>query len=523
MKEVLEAIERHLGRSLSISELDYYQVIGLDLFCDDPVQIRKALQDATNRWMQSETGKYPDSAQIVGKLLKQAQAILLDPQKRVRYDAQLSKLRASQVEPVAVAAPNDISDRGLFPVADPMAPFVPDSQVRQAGKSGASCALLEQVLDPHTRLAELEQLFPTLAELDSEPQAAPDDVFLEQVDAPKSSTSRGASLAEQLRLKRRRKQALVGGGMILAALLLLGASVWAFINNQNRIANKEAYKPTRPIEPVAAASPTLPEVNKSVAKTDDDSTLPRRSRKDRKKEKSNEPVMSDLPSVQRQMDEDGSQNSMSPSTTPPATPPPATVPETSSEMPETTPSGTEAETPEWKKIMAAAREAIDRADFTTFEAEIAKGIETAQSPVGRNQAARLDQLGQLYRIATESFEESKRKARGTSSIKVGNTETSIVETTPEKLIVRVAGKNQTYTWDKLPFGIAAALTDLSLSNTEPTDLAARAVYFSLTPAYRESASKSELLKKRISDWFEKSLGKGKVRADLRQALTDSYE
>jgi hypothetical protein len=298
---------------------------------------------------------------------------------------------------------------------------------------------------------------------------------------------------------------------------LLGASVWAFINNQNRIADKETFKPTRPVESADARSPNLPEVNKNIAEADEERTKPTRPRKERRRESNKEPVMSDLPSVDRDPDETESSSSMSPPNSPPAE-----MPEATSEVPKPPPSAS-SETPEWKTIMTNARAAVDRADFSTFDAEIAKAIEMAQSPAGRDQAARLDQLGQLYEIATESFEEAKKKARGASSIKVGNTETSIVETTPEKLIIRVGGKNQTHPWDKLPFGIAAALTDLSLSNTEPTDLAARAVYFSLAPAYRESASKSELLKKRIGDWFEKSLGKGDVRADLRQALTDSYE
>ncbi|MCU0707154.1 MAG: hypothetical protein MUF23_02570 [Pirellula sp.] len=529
MKEVLEAIERHLGRSLTIPELDYYQVIGLELYCDDPKQIRNALQEATNRWMQSETGKFPDSAQIVGKLLKQAQAILLDPQKRERYNAQLSKLRTSQKEPASAAAQVGASDQYSFPDADPMAPFAPDPQAWQARLTEAPCALLEQVLDPQTRLLELEQLFPTLAEWDAPPQTTKHpEIFVKQNDAPKSSRTTGVSLAEQMRLNRRRKKMLVGGGMVLAALLLLGASVWAFINNQHRIANKEAFKPTRPAESLNGGAPMLPEVEKSPVKTDDENAEPMpptRPRRDRKREKNQEPVMSDLPSVPRDPVE-GEPPNNPPANTPLASTPTAMVPSTN--MPETPPetpppSASSSETAEWKKMMATARASIDRADFATFETEIAKAIESAQSPMGRDQAARLDQLGQLYKIATESFEEAKRKARGTSSLKVGNTETSIVETTPEKLIVRVAGKNQPYTWDKLPFGIAAALTDLSLSSTEPTDLAARAIYFSLAPAFRESAAKSDLLKKRIDDWFEKSLGKGQVRADLRQALTDSYE
>lgn len=178
---------------------------------------------------------------------------------------------------------------------------------------------------------------------------------------------------------------------------------------------------------------------------------------------------------------------------------------------------------EWKQQMATARKTLERADFETFEKEIARCVETAQSKLGRDQAARLDQLGQLYKIGTESFEEAKKKLKGTSSIRVGTTQFSIVESTTEKLVVRVSGKNQSHPWGKLPFGIAIALLDLTLDSEAPTDVATRAVFFSLAPQFQETAQKNELLKKRIAAWFEKSVGKDSIRADLPQALSDSFE
>ncbi|MFN9435824.1 MAG: hypothetical protein ACK6DC_12915 [Planctomycetota bacterium] len=64
---------------------------------------------------------------------------------------------------------------------------------------------------------------------------------------------------------------------------------------------------------------------------------------------------------------------------------------------------------------------------------------------------------------------------------------------------------------------------MSLDSQAPTDVAARAVFFSLAPQFREAAAKNELLKKRIAGWFEKTVGKDPIRKDLPQALTDSYE
>ena len=94
---------------------------------------------------------------------------------------------------------------------------------------------------------------------------------------------------------------------------------------------------------------------------------------------------------------------------------------------------------------------------------------------------------------------------------------NIVEVKENELIVRVQGKNERYPWDRLPPGIANAMAEFALSDSEPTDVAARAVYFSLSPA------KNDLFAKRVKEWFEKSVGKGSIRQDLVQALTDTYE
>jgi hypothetical protein len=62
-----------------------------------------------------------------------------------------------------------------------------------------------------------------------------------------------------------------------------------------------------------------------------------------------------------------------------------------------------------------------------------------------------------------------------------------------------------------------------LSESAPVDVAARAIYFSLTPFYQEEAKANTLITKRIDGWFERSAGKESVRADIKQFLTDTYE
>jgi hypothetical protein len=62
-----------------------------------------------------------------------------------------------------------------------------------------------------------------------------------------------------------------------------------------------------------------------------------------------------------------------------------------------------------------------------------------------------------------------------------------------------------------------AVSNFTLSETDPTDIAARAVYLSL------SQTQNAFQEKTIQSLWEKSLGKGSIRQDLPQALKDTYE
>ncbi len=582
MKEVLEAIERHLGRSLEIAQLDYYQVIGLDLYCDDPAEIKSALQNATNTWMQSSIGQHPQSAQTVGKLIKQAQTILLDPEKRTLYDRQLRKLRASQEKsqaskPVstgpAIQLPTSASpkpdedqpfDQGTlpatYPSGDPMAPFAWDTTDWIPDNSGPAAQLLLAVADVETRREEWRQLFPTLnafdlASSDEEPWSAPS---LKQSVAPKSHGQRpgtpvdAASLVNQMRRRRMRNRLLASSAMGAASLALLGFAAFTFLNNRSQLASQDRNaKPQR----VPGTGPLGDGPSGNGDSRDVDSTLvglapmPKPGEGPAGGDSNSKPrVLSDLPSVRRDEISAASKPSdpvemesrtesaaadmpptegMQPMAVDPTMAVTPAMDETS--KPASTDAEALPETPNgsqhaaWSKNMSQARAGLAQQDFDVWEREIASALKAAETSVEKVKASRLDQLGQLYKIYIEAFEEAKRKTRGASTIKVGTAELSIVESNAEKLVVRTQGKNQSFTWDKLPVGIAAALSDLALSDRDPVDVAARAVYFSFSPAYAESIKNNQIMQKRVQEWFDKSLGKGPVRADLQQALTDTYE
>jgi hypothetical protein len=597
MNEILAAIEKHLKRPLKASQLDYYQVIGLEPFCADKSAIESALKTALEQIRTSESSTPATqenssqaadptgSLQVVQKLLRQAQTILLDTSKKTAYDSQLAKLFESQKKQkelgknssVRTQATVGIVDRTsnkpsagtssptiapnaseLLPLGDPMLPFnaasiAPDSFAR------SNSALN---LTPEKRRAELSELFPSLMLMSIQPEpiqeqppawlvaadrkpsanastwANPNGSFADkdQQDAAKRNDTtptdtKRVDLVNQLRSRRRRRNLLAVGGMVLAALGLLGFASFRFLSNRQQVAQQDRNKPAeRPTD--NALGNALPGAKPSNPKPPDlniGATTKGRNRKG-----ANESPLPELPSVG--FSEPPVQ--MPPVQMPPdaaSTPEPApeTVPETPTEptpapttepTPAPTPEPAMAnETPEWKAGMAKAKEALVSRDPSKFEPLIAAMLDKATTKLGKDQTARLDQAGQLLKIYAESFEEAKIKAKGASSLKVGATEVSIVESTPEKLIIRAQGKNQSYEWDKLPFGIAAAICDLGLSDSAPVDIAARAIFFSIHPFYQEAAKSNNLVTKRIDGWFERSLGKESIRADLKQFLTDRYE
>lgn len=601
MNEILAAIEKHLKRPLKASQLDYYQVIGLEPFCTDKSAIESALKTALEQIRTSEssnpatqenpsqTADPTGSLQVVQKLLRQAQSILLDPSKKTAYDSQLAQLFESQKKqkelgknaPSRTQATVGIVERTsnrpsagtssptiapnaseLLPMGDPMLPFNPAS-IAPDSFARANSSLN---LTPEKRRAELSELFPSLMLMSIQPEptqeqppawlvaadrkpsanastrANPNGSIADkdQLDAAKRSETKSTEtnrvdLVEQLRSRRRRRNLLAVGGMVLAALGLLGFASFRFLSNRQQVAQQNRNKPAdRPTENLQGNA--ILGADPSNAKPPD--LKIGASTKGRNRKGPNESPLPELPSVGFSTPDaslpmtDNPAMAKPPVQVPPDAPGNPDAPSNPEPAPETTPEPTPAptpepamanETPEWKAGMAKAKEALVSRDPSKFEPLIAAMLDKATTKLGKDQTARLDQAGQLLKIYAESFEEAKIKAKGASSLKVGATEVSIVESTPEKLIIRAQGKNQSYEWDKLPFGIAAAVCDLGLSESAPVDIAARAIFFSIHPFYQEAAKSNNLVTKRIDGWFERSLGKESIRADLKQFLTDRYE
>jgi len=559
MNDMIEAIERHLGRVLTTDQLDYYAVLGLESYCDDEKKIRAALQSAIATYKSSNTETHPESSNKVAKLLKQAQAILLDTNKRPVYDSQLRKMAAAKLK-AATVVPHvsaGVESRAWFPEGDPMAPLslagIESTFASSTATEEPHPDWLSQIHDVDQRRSELLLLFPSLAMMSAVEDQEPTTGFESFVNGGRTKVSRagasaassgasmeanvGISLLEQMRRKRRQRQVMAVGGMIVAAVGLLGFAAFRYVDNQRQVAAKLAEKEQKKANRFSGmkdsgstnAVPSDSETSGS-APSSGELELGVKGRKGRGD--SSGPSLPKVNRPDKDTDKVAPEKTMEPKPDvpePTSTPAPATpAPEMATTLvpqptPEVKPPMATMESKEWVGHMENARIAIEKLEFDKFDTSIETANKTAVTAEGKAKAARLDQMGQLYKIYIDAFAEAKKKAKGTSSIKVGSAEFSIVESTPDKVIVRAQGKNQTHEWGKLPFGMAVAFSDIGLSDKEPVDLAARAIFFSLDPNYRESAQNNDIVKKRIAGWLEKSLGKGSVRQDLMQVLSDKYE
>lgn len=527
----MAAIKKHLGICTTEAQLNHYSLIGVSQKATAG-EIKQALKNAAAAWNSSDRSSDPESAQHVAKLIKQAQAVLLDEVKKKEYDKTL-------------VTKDNAPAKVYFPESDPFAPFDPTQCLTVSDASSMSFGSIEERWDELSRQIQILNEPVTIGQIQSVsdvrlmPQRS-----VQAAPSPSNSAESASARIERLKRARKNKQSLILASFLIVALAFLGFAGFMFIWNRQQVARQNEAKAAE-----AAKAPALAIVKETVPKAAPKSiggknapkgnasestfVLPTLSKED----SSTDPAIGI--GMQAPVGEPMKPVESMPEPTPaeptkPAEPMkpaeslvPAPTPGPTTEMKPNTPMNSVPEKPmdmptagskaEWVAVMKKARAAVEKADFKTFNQQIELALPLSTNDDMSAKRARLDQMGQLYEIFIKAMHEAKTKMRGAESLSVGKMQVSIVEVKENELIVRVQGKNERYPWDRLPPGIANAMADFSLSDSDPTDIAARAVYFSLSPA------KNDLFAKRVKEWFEKSVGKGSIRQDLDQALTDKYE
>ncbi|MCY2981037.1 MAG: hypothetical protein NTU79_20430 [Planctomycetota bacterium] len=539
MTKLTLAIEKHLQRRIAEHDLNHYRLLGVSTNAHAD-EIKRALKTTAAAWNASDTKSNPESAQLVAKLLKQAQTTLLNPASKIEYDKQ-------------IAAKSLVAANIFFPDRNPFESFDPAACLVSAASADANEIWAHSPGNGQLRWRELQRYIPPLCELDLLAPLSTAKTFANPgsrtspspASEPTQASKRESSLAriEQLKRARRNKQRLVLAGVCAIAILFLGYSGVRFVLNRNQVAQQSAPGRTTsdPIPPNLASGPkpfNAPNNSKgrsNPGSQDFSSGLPSLMKE------TSDPVetppammpamMPNMPDMPATTPPDTpppatpppvtpspvtpSPVTPPPATPPPATPPPVTPPAIPAPGPETNPNAMS--TTNWALAMKKSRAALDAADFANFHQQMEIALPLSSNDEMLAKSARLDQLGQLYEIFTDSLQEGKTKLGATQVLTVGKNKINIVDISSSELTIRIQGEKKKYAWDRLPPGIALAIADLTLSPQSPIDIAARAVYFSLSP------TRNDIFDKKVKDWFEKSVGQGQVREDLQKALTDQYE
>jgi hypothetical protein len=326
-------------------------------------------------------------------------------------------------------------------------------------------------------------------------------------------------------------------GTIGAVVLLVGAIVFA-IANSNRGPTDIADNPAPAPEP------------KPLARIEAPTDKPVSAKPATKPEKPAMPVqpapVQPMPAVKPPM---GDPFDDPPMPTPPVTPkPPVTVtdppepvkpepmkpeppkPEPAKPVPMPTPPKPPEPPPEVKltpvelttlsKAMTTARDALSERNFEEFEKQQGIANQLARSEDHKAKVSRLMMLGEYVKqfdrqlkslLADENFDAGAELVIGKS------TRVVVVERNPSMIVIRINGMNKTYSVANLPDGLALALMDKRLNESDPVRHVVKGAYFAAAKVQTDET------RQKAKDLWEQATKEGVDVGDLALVLTDSYD
>lgn len=236
-----------------------------------------------------------------------------------------------------------------------------------------------------------------------------------------------------------------------------------------------------------------------------------------------EPPEEEMPKEEMPQDDEPDEEMPAPEN--PAKPTPSPEPEPAPEptkpeppKPESTPRPTPAELAELSRLMKEAKTALGDFSFEEADEALAKAEQAAKLPEHKAVVQRLKAVAGMAKTFRGAIQETMFKLEAGEVIKVGSTtEAAIVEASPNKLIIRIAGQNRTYTLDDLPLGLAANLGDRALNPENPTTRLLKGAY-----VFIDKRSDPAQLKK-AKTWWEEAQLNGADIGGLLPVFTDNYD
>jgi outer membrane biosynthesis protein TonB len=201
-----------------------------------------------------------------------------------------------------------------------------------------------------------------------------------------------------------------------------------------------------------------------------------------------------------------------PAPTPPTSPTPAPAPETAPQA------VTKQEAIDLGKAMTTAKIALGEQNFDEADKQLALAEPLAKLPEHQAKYQRLKEVADYVKQFRGAITEAVAGLDAGATFKVGtSTMVVVVETFPDKIIIRSLGQNKTYPFQDLPVGLAVAIADMKLDTTAPANRVIKGAYLAV-----DKRGDSIALDKAKAFWEEAQLG-GVDTTHLVPFLSDKYD
>ncbi|MFN9562979.1 MAG: hypothetical protein ACK56R_05530 [Pirellulaceae bacterium] len=530
MSGLQESVLKVLGRRLDPQHSSFYDLLGISRDADE-VQVRNALQRSIELLKQYDKVSDPGPWEVAARLVQQAKATLLDPSKRELYNRKLVD--------AAVELPVGAEESKWFPQGDPRALFDAAGLLQEDADWPDWMETDEQRLSTWTAVLGQGQALPRAsAAIESRPSSAGSGSPVGQgarrlsaVGGKTAANPRSAAMPRARKDAQRLQWILLASASVAA---MSGAAWFYFRSTQNRQAAEvaqarlgEQTAPTATV-PVPSQNPTAPAL---VAPRNPSPAMPTlaqggdKFRLDSGMANAQGLEQKIAQANSNDMATDGVRTEADSTAT---AQPPAAAPADSpmeSEAPATEPSPVPMPMSATDRLLYAdamrqVLQAIKNQNFSKAETQLDTAKQLAMAPPESDQVARLEMATKMSKRFDEAMRQAGLEMSAGSSFDVLGHQVAFVEAHAERLVVRVAGKNESHPWSAMPVGIAIGLADLQLDQSNAIDLGCRGVYCGL------SATANALSKKLAREYLQKATAADdgmRLPRDFEKLLDDQYD
>jgi hypothetical protein len=195
---------------------------------------------------------------------------------------------------------------------------------------------------------------------------------------------------------------------------------------------------------------------------------------------------------------------------PPMPKPPQPAPEP---KPEEMPLPPRGEVTALAKALITAKAALIDGNLEEAKAQLAQAETLAKLPEHKAMVERLRTLdnyvGQFY----HAIDEAVKSFQSGTEIEVGNTVVVVVEVLPDNLILRVAGMNKRYARNELPAGLAVAIANKWLDQSDPIAKVVNGAYLAVARINADERARA---------LWEEAARAGEPTQNLMLVLDDHY-